>query len=75
MTRCDYPFEMLSAYVDGQLATGEELKVGRHLDDCAHCRELLESLPALNEAVASTGEVHPVPHSLRERVNQMRASK
>ncbi|MGH7781224.1 MAG: anti-sigma factor family protein [Candidatus Binataceae bacterium] len=66
---------MLSAYVDGQLETNEELEVRRHLDGCAHCFDLLESLSALNEAVASTAELHPVPHSLRERVNQMRASK
>jgi anti-sigma factor RsiW len=74
MTRCEFPFETLSAYVDGQLETNEELEVRRHLDGCARCSEVVESLSVVNEALASTTEVHPVPHSLRSRVNQARVS-
>jgi anti-sigma factor RsiW len=75
MTGCELPLEMLSAYVDGQLETDDELQVRRHLDGCAQCRDLLEGLSALNDAAASTSEVHPLPHSLRERLNRLGASR
>lgn len=75
MTACDFPFEMLSAYVDGQLQTHEELEVRRHLDGCAHCRQTVENLSQINRAIAATSEVHPVPHALRERLHQLGASK
>jgi anti-sigma factor RsiW len=75
MTRCELPFETLSAYADGQLQPDQELEVRRHLDECTPCRHVIDTLLQMNEAVASASEVHPVPHGLRERVNQLASSK
>ncbi len=75
MTRCDASFEMLSAYVDGQLGNAEELEVRRHLEECARCRRTVEAFLEMNQAIAFASEVHPVPHILRERLNQLASSK
>lgn len=75
MTRCEFSFDMLSAYVDAQLETEQELEVRRHLDECARCRQTVENLLEMNQAVASASEVHPVPHVLRERLNRMASPK
>jgi anti-sigma factor RsiW len=75
MTRCDFSFETFSAYVDGQLRPEQELEVRRHLDGCSRCRDAVENLLQMNEAIASASEVHPVPHAVRERVNQLASSK
>jgi anti-sigma factor RsiW len=64
-------FEILNAFVDGQLSLSQELEVRRHLDGCENCRSRVESLSALKESVASTAEIRPVPHSLRERINAL----
>lgn len=70
MKACDIPFEVLSAYGDGELPAEEELTLRRHLDDCPGCRPRLELVLALKAAVAATGESHPLPHSLRERLGR-----
>jgi len=75
MTWCDTSFETLSAYVDGQLETEEELEVRRHLEGCARCRRTVELLMEMNQAVAAASEVHPVPHGLRGRLNELASSK
>lgn len=74
MTQCEFPFEMLSAYVDGQLQNDEELKVRRHLDGCARCGQMVGNLFEMNQAIAATSEVRPVPHALRQRLQQVAAS-
>lgn len=68
MSSCTTPFVSLSAYVDAELAPDSELEFRRHLDSCPRCRDLVDMLMAMKESVAATAEVHPVPHSLRERV-------
>ncbi|MGH7781571.1 MAG: anti-sigma factor family protein [Candidatus Binataceae bacterium] len=75
MTSCDTSFEMLSAYVDGQLDAEEELEVRRHFEGCTRCRRTVELLVEMNHAVAAVSEVHPVPHGLRERLNELASSK
>jgi anti-sigma factor RsiW len=65
------PFESLSAFVDGELDPHDELELRRHLDGCAQCRSLVESLLGVKEVVASTAEIRPVPHSLRQQVNEL----
>src|SRR5260370_19024149 len=69
--RCAVEFETLSAFADGQLEPGEELEIRRHLDGCEQCRSVVDSLIGLKEAVVSTVEVHPVPHSLRHQINEI----
>ncbi len=66
MTRCEVPFETLSAYVDGELDASRELELRRHLDGCDRCREAVDALQGLKELVTSAAEIRPVPHALRE---------
>ncbi len=68
MNACAMELARLSAYVDGELAPAEELGLRRHLDTCGACARTVETLLALKEAIATSGEVHPVPHTLRERL-------
>jgi anti-sigma factor RsiW len=68
MTTCTMRFDRLNAYVDGELLTGDELEVRRHLDVCSICAASVESLLAVKDAVAASAELRPVPHTLRERL-------
>jgi len=72
MTTCTTPFDSLSAYVDAELTPESELEMRRHLDSCARCRDLVETLVGLKESVAATADVRSVPHTLRERVAALR---
>ncbi len=71
MTRCGIEFERLSAFADGQLDPREELDLRRHVERCDRCRSIIETLLGIKAAVACTAEVRPVPHSLRERVDEV----
>lgn len=75
MTRCATDFETLSAFADGELNAREELELRRHLEGCESCRAAVDLLLATKRAVASTAEVQPVPHSLRERVSDLAAGR
>ncbi len=68
MMACNTPLDLLSAYVDGELAPPEELELRRHLDVCETCQRQVETLLALKGAVAASAETRPVPHTLRERL-------
>jgi len=54
--RCPTAFDerLISGYLDGELTQAAEQKVRLHLEDCAHCRALLEDLRAIREAAMST---------------------
>ena len=71
MMQCDTQLDVLSAYVDGELAPPEELELRRHLDVCEPCRSRVETLLALKEVVAASAETRPVPHTLRERLGML----
>ena len=43
MMACNTPFDLLSAYVDGELAPPEELELRRHLDVCETCQRQVEN--------------------------------
>jgi anti-sigma factor RsiW len=75
MTRCGVEFERLSAFVDGEPDPREELELRRHIEGCDRCCSIVETLLATKAAVASTAEVRPVPHSLRERVSELVAER
>lgn len=45
---------LVSGHLDGELTQAAAQKVRLHLEDCAHCRALLEDLKALREATMST---------------------
>ncbi len=74
MSRCEYPFETLSAYVDAELDSHVELEVRRHLDACELCRNTVATLIGLKQAVATAADIRPVPHGLRQRLGQFARS-
>lgn len=75
MTQCEVQFERLSAFADGELDASEELDLRRHIERCDRCSSIIETLLGMKAAVASTAEVRPVPHSLRERVSEVLAER
>ena len=52
MSKCEDVQELLSAYIDRELAGDEHRWVGAHLDDCAECRA---TVSALQDAIAALG--------------------
>ena len=66
MKRCGQSLEVLSAFVDGELAEAEELAVRRHLEGCGECAHRIAALDALKRAVARSSELHPLPRTLKE---------
>ena len=69
-----HPGEQLSAYLDGQLDTGEHNFVISHLDFCTDCRLELHELDAARTAIRSLPGLEP-PEFLavhRERIERER---
>ncbi len=54
-----HPDEELSAYVDGELATGEIQAVSGHLAGCPQCRRLLQEIDAARTAVRALPRLEP----------------
>src|SRR2546423_14177872 len=55
--------ELLSDYLDHDLARAEEDSVRRHLETCADCREVLESLAGVKACAAALVDP-PAPDDL-----------
>jgi hypothetical protein len=70
----DFPDELLSAYLDGELTPSERAQVEEHLQSCAADRQLLEELRALRRDVAALPRAS-VSHSFSERVIQAAVSR
>ena len=53
---CPSAFEetQISGHLDGELTQAAEQKVRIHLEDCGHCRALLDELRTMREATMST---------------------
>lgn len=51
--------QLLSEYLDGDLASGERRKLEAHVRDCARCRRLLDSLAKTVAALGSIGTAAP----------------
>ncbi len=62
-----HPRELLSAYLDGELAQTERAEVEAHLADCSSCGALLDDFRAM-AATATREEPPPVPTDLRSRI-------
>jgi anti-sigma factor RsiW len=62
MMTCDEAHDVLGQLQDGELS--DELRRGleQHLESCADCRELRETLQAIAEALPSLAELEPPPH-------------
>ena len=74
MIGCENRQAMLNSLLDGELdavnsAAGEE-----HLASCRECRDELERLRAVREAIAQPGARHRAPDSLRARIEADLAS-
>ncbi len=54
--RCPRAFDetMVSGYLDGELTQATAQKTRLHLEDCEHCRAVLEDLRVMREATMST---------------------
>lgn len=48
-----HPSELISAYLDGELLTGEQGQLREHLSGCGRCARELEELQAVRSAVRS----------------------
>ncbi len=62
-----HPRELLSAYLDGELADLERAGVEAHVAECSSCRGLLDDFQAM-AAIATREEAPPVPADLRSHI-------
>jgi Putative zinc-finger len=62
-----HPRELLSAYLDGELAETDRAAVEAHVADCAPCGALLDDFRAM-AAIATREEPPPVPADLQSRI-------
>lgn len=54
MRTCDEYQEMISAYIDNELADADTSKLFFHLGECAECREMMKSMLQLRSALHET---------------------
>ncbi|MFQ6131039.1 MAG: zf-HC2 domain-containing protein [Armatimonadota bacterium] len=64
---CPFSPEDISAYTDGELGEGDEEKLKHHLQHCAACASIADSLAALSRTLRSRPRAE-LQHSLAERV-------
>ena len=62
-----HPGDLLSAYLDGELAPGEQQGVRAHLDECAECRRELQYISEARTFVRDLPPVDP-PFGFFERM-------
>ena len=61
---CDVDFEILMAYLDGDLAPIERGRIAEHIVGCATCRDAVSDLRAVSGAL--TKWVVPEPSALTD---------
>jgi predicted anti-sigma-YlaC factor YlaD len=66
--------ELLSAYLEGELAAAEKAAVDAHLAACPECAVLLALMKDMTRAMAAFGEVEPSP-ALLSRLYAIPAAK
>lgn len=59
-----HPSDQLTAYVDGELTLEEAAEIAAHLAECAHCREVVSDLRAVQTLLRSLPEPSPDPSLL-----------
>lgn len=59
---------LLPTYVDDELDSRLSLPLQQHLDDCTHCRALLDEARALRRGLRETLPYHRAPADLRARL-------
>jgi len=67
--RCPASFDetLISGHFDGELTQADEQKVRVHLEDCDHCRTVLDELRTLRETTMSTEFHKPDDSQWNER--------
>ena len=58
---------LISGFADGELTQAAEQRTRLHLEDCAHCRELLAEIRDMREATMTTEFVTPDDGQWNER--------
>lgn len=71
MSSCPGRVEEISAFLDGELASHEELEIRRHLDACSVCTAWRAQLEALSRGVASSLGQERAPRTLAHRVQRL----
>jgi len=59
MMSCRDVAELASAHLDGQLSTGQRVRIRMHLAMCRHCRRLVRQLRATVRALAGVRDLEP----------------
>jgi anti-sigma factor RsiW len=65
----------ISALIDGELPESQAARLMPHLAECAHCRETLERMKGLNQALTTAGQGMPRPsltHKIVRRIGGYR---
>lgn len=57
---CKRVQRQLKAFADGELSPRRRAKVGRHLDGCGACRDVLGEIEGLSSLLATYEEIEPV---------------
>jgi predicted anti-sigma-YlaC factor YlaD len=71
---CERIEELLSAYLEGELAAAEKAEMDVHLAACPECAALLALMKDMSGAMAAFGEVEPSP-ALLSRLYAIPAEK
>ena len=74
MIGCENRQAMLNSLLDGELDAVNTAAAEAHLASCRECREELERLRAVREALARPGAHHRAPDALRARVDAVLAA-
>lgn len=62
MTSCDDVRDLLGQMLDGELPDEERRRLEEHLESCAECRELWETLRQVADTLPRLAELEPPPH-------------
>jgi anti-sigma factor RsiW len=65
---CNEAQELITAFIDRELATGEQTLLEAHLAECIRCRLELEAEQALKQKTRGAGASLRAPSQLRERI-------
>ena len=73
--KCEDLQELLTAYVDGEVASKEKTVVEEHLATCASCTRTVGVERSLKTLVHEKGQSVPAPHDLHERIGKIPLDK
>ena len=68
---CKEAMDLISAYSDGELDAPQRAQAERHIAQCPHCGQVLQSINALKAAMLTDGLKFNAPGALLKRVNSL----